>query len=125
MDSRAQGIQERVQSLEDIVDGRAVAATIPPTTDDPFVVSVDTDVLRGSRLVEEGTDEELKGDCLKPTDITDGTPAREEAPSPPVGDARAHESQSAPLTKDGLGSPLDSHLSPCRPSRQLLKSCRP
>ena len=84
MDRCTQGIQEGVHALEDVVDCGAVAAPILPSTNDSFIVAVDTDMLGCIGLMKESMDKEFKGNHFKPSDIPNRMPTREQMPSMPA-----------------------------------------
>jgi hypothetical protein len=82
---------DRVQPLENSVDGSVPAAPVPPTFDDTFVISVYDEVVSLFTVLDEAPNEAFKCDSFSPSDILlaiKGLPARHEMPcSPSVSDS--------------------------------------
>jgi hypothetical protein len=78
---------EGVNSLENDVDCVITMPAIPPSFDDPHVVSVDNDVLWCLEDRVDSVNKEFESDCFGPTDVSlcpESFPSRDEAPSSPT-----------------------------------------
>jgi len=73
-----------MNALEDLVAGSVAAAPLPPSFDDTLVISKDLEMNSGGLSIEDGADEELKANALRPANISSVVvPAWDEFPSSP------------------------------------------